>query len=94
MSNCCRTSDYNKQFPEAALDTSKEDYPVLKKNKLKTEPLIYSNDEIRSCTGAVALFQLFVENTLQDIFSETVTLLSIVITTPITRAESEKCLQL
>uniref|UniRef100_A0AAV2KNB2 Uncharacterized protein n=1 Tax=Knipowitschia caucasica TaxID=637954 RepID=A0AAV2KNB2_KNICA len=62
----------------------------LNKNKLKTElSLIYSNDEFKSCSGAVALYQLFMENNLQDTFSETVALLKILITTPMTTAESE-----
>lgn len=84
--------EYNSQFPEAALNTTMEAYPLLNKSKLKTElSLIYSNNEFRNCTGAVALYQLFVENNLQDTFSETVTLLKILITTPMTTAESERC---
>lgn len=62
---------------------------MLNKKKLKTElALIYSNDEFRSCSGAVALYQLFMGTNLQDTFSETVALLKILITTPMTIAES------
>ena len=69
-----------------------EAYPLPYKSKLKTElALIYSNDEFRSCSGAVALYQLFMGNNLQDTFSETVALLKILITTPMTTAESERC---
>ena len=83
---------YNKQFPEAALNTTMEAYPLLNKNKLKTElSLIYSTDEFKNCSGAVALYQLFMGNNLQDTFSETVALLKILITTPMTTAESERC---
>ncbi|KAJ8349613.1 hypothetical protein SKAU_G00247430 [Synaphobranchus kaupii] len=83
---------YNSQFPEAALNTTMEAYPLLNKSKLKTElSLIYSNDEFKSCSGAVALYQLFMGNNLQDTFSETVALLKIIITTPMTTAESERC---
>ncbi|KAJ8369470.1 hypothetical protein SKAU_G00094980 [Synaphobranchus kaupii] len=83
---------YNSQFPEAALNTTMEAYPLLNKSKLKTElALIYSNDEFKSCSGAVALYQLFMGNNLQDTFSETVALLKIIITTPMTTAESERC---
>ncbi|XP_041837796.1 uncharacterized protein LOC121637663 [Melanotaenia boesemani] len=87
-----RLQQYNSQFPEAALNTTMEAYPLLNKGKLKTElALIYSNDEFKSCTGAVALYHLFMRNNLQDIFSETVALLKIIITTPMTTAESERC---
>ncbi|XP_074537968.1 uncharacterized protein LOC141799561 [Halichoeres trimaculatus] len=85
-----RFQQYHSQFPEAALNTTMEAYPLLNKNKLKTElALIYSNDQFRSCSGAVALYQLFMRNNLQDTFSETVALLKILITTPMTTAESE-----
>ncbi|XP_063744370.1 zinc finger MYM-type protein 1-like [Eleginops maclovinus] len=87
-----RFQQYRSQFPEAALNTTMEAYPLLNKNKLKTElALIYSNDEFKSCSGAVALYQLFMGNNLQDTFSETVALLKILITTPMTTAESERC---
>ncbi|CAL9687151.1 unnamed protein product [Knipowitschia caucasica] len=87
-----RFQQYHSQFPEAALNTTVEAYPMLNKNKLKTElSLIYSNDEFKSCSSAVALYQLFMENNLQDTFSETVALLKILITTPMTTAESERC---
>ncbi|XP_063762101.1 uncharacterized protein LOC134879487 [Eleginops maclovinus] len=87
-----RFQQYRSQFPEAALNTTMEAYPLLNKNKLKTElALIYSNDEFKSCSGAVALYQLFMGNNLHDTFSETVALLKILITTPMTTAESERC---
>ena len=38
----------------------------------------------------VVLFQLFMENNLSEVFSETVTLLKIIITTPMTTAEAER----
>ena len=81
-----RFQQYNSQFPEAALNTTMEAYrPLLNKSKLKTElSLIYSNDQFKNCSGAVALYQLFIENNLQDTFSETVALQKILITTPMT----------
>ena len=69
-----------------------EAYPLLNQSKLKNElSLIYSNDEFKNCRGAVALYQLFKQNNLQDTFSETVALLKIQITTPMTTDESERC---
>ncbi|XP_061559344.1 uncharacterized protein LOC133416454 [Phycodurus eques] len=87
-----RFQEYHSQFPEAALNTTIEAYPLLNKSRLKTElALVYSNDEFRNCSGVVTLYQLFMENNLQDIFSDTVALLKSLITTPRTTAESERC---
>lgn len=64
---------------------------MLSSSRLKTElGLIYSNDEFRSCTGAVDFLQFFMDNNLLELFSETTTLLKI-ITTPMTTAEAERC---
>ncbi|KAL1279200.1 hypothetical protein QQF64_025873 [Cirrhinus molitorella] len=87
-----RFEQYTLEFPENALSMTLKAYPVLNSNKLKTElSLIYSKEEFRTCCGAVDLLQLFMENNLVDVFSETVTLLKILITTPMTTAEAERC---
>lgn len=66
------------QFPDAALETIVEAYPMLNKAKLRTELfLIYENDEFRACSGALTLFQFFMEKNLQGTFTESVTLLKI-----------------
>ncbi|CAM4638184.1 unnamed protein product [Leuciscus chuanchicus] len=80
------------KFPDTALETTVEAYPMLNKAKLKTElSLIYENDEFNACSGAVPLYQFFMENNLQSTFTETVSLLKILITTPMTTAEPERC---
>ena len=80
------------KFPDSALETTVEAYLTLDMAKLKTElSLVYENEEFKACSGALALFQVFMENNLQDTFSETVSLLKILITTPMTTAESERC---
>lgn len=67
-------------------------YPMLSKAKLKTELfLIYENNKFRACSGALTLFQFFMENNLQDTFTETDSLLKIFITTPMMTAESVRC---
>ncbi|KAL0197344.1 hypothetical protein M9458_005884, partial [Cirrhinus mrigala] len=54
------------KFPESALKTTVEACPMLKKAKLKTElSLIYENPEFRVGSGAVPLYQFFIENNLQ-----------------------------
>ncbi|XP_056293968.1 zinc finger MYM-type protein 1-like [Pseudoliparis swirei] len=83
---------YVNVFPEVALATTLKAYPMLKGSKLKTElSLIYGTEEFRPCCGAVDLLQLFMENNLSEAFSETQTLLKILITTPMTTAEAERC---
>ncbi|KAI7804756.1 hypothetical protein IRJ41_017198 [Triplophysa rosa] len=87
-----RFEQYTVAFPEDALSRTLKAYPVLNGSKLKTElSLIYCKEEFRTCCGAVDLLQLFKENNLEEVFSETVTLLKILITTPMTTAEAERC---
>ncbi|XP_074476999.1 zinc finger MYM-type protein 1-like [Sebastes fasciatus] len=83
---------HSETFPESVLETTVQAYPMLNKDKLKTElSHIYENSEFKACSGAVPMYQLFMENNLQSTFTETVSLLSILITTPMTTAESERC---
>ncbi|KAI9520609.1 hypothetical protein NQZ68_015148 [Dissostichus eleginoides] len=85
--------EYNMASPEDALRNNLKAYPMLNGSKLKTElSLIYSKEEFKACLGAMDLFQLFMENNLEEVFSETVTLLKILITTPMTTAEAERFL--
>ncbi|XP_057705172.1 uncharacterized protein LOC130923456 [Corythoichthys intestinalis] len=87
-----RYEHYCSNFPEMALNSTVEAYPLLNKNKLKMElGVIYGNDEFRNCKSVVALYQLFMRNGLQDTFSETVTLLKILITIPMMTTESDRC---
>ncbi|XP_077080994.1 uncharacterized protein LOC143733249 [Siphateles boraxobius] len=79
-------------FPAEALNATVKAYPTLNKAKLKTElSLIYENPEFKACCGALALYQVIMSYNLQDTFSETVSLLNILITTPMTTAEAERC---
>ncbi|XP_075965760.1 histone-lysine N-methyltransferase SETDB1-B isoform X3 [Anarhichas minor] len=79
------------KFPDSALETTVAAYPMLNQAKLKTElSLIYENSEFQACSGAVPMYQFFMENNLQGTFTETVSLLKILITTPMTTAESER----
>lgn len=48
--------------------------------------------KIAACHGPVYLILLFTGNNIEDVFSETVTLLTILFTTPMTTAGSERCL--
>ncbi|XP_030212392.1 zinc finger MYM-type protein 1 isoform X1 [Gadus morhua] len=83
---------HSRKFPDSALETTVDAYPMLDKARLKTElSLIYEHEDFKGCSGALALFQVLMGNNLQDTFSETVSLLKILITTPMSTAESERC---
>ncbi|KAI4821658.1 hypothetical protein KUCAC02_007252 [Chaenocephalus aceratus] len=72
-----RCEEFKMASPEDALRNTLKAYPMLNRSKLKTES---------------HLQQLFMENNLEQLFSETVTLLKILITTtPMTMAEAERC---
>lgn len=87
-----RFPEYADDFPTVALGKAVDAYPMLSKTLLKTElSLIYENPDFRASNSAMALFQLFINNNLADVFSETLKLLRILITTPMTTAESERC---
>ncbi|MEQ2160983.1 hypothetical protein GOODEAATRI_004976 [Goodea atripinnis] len=74
------------------MKTSMEANAMLNKTKLKAElALICTTEWFRRCSGAVALYQVFMGNNFQDTFSETVALLKIPILTPMTTAESVRC---
>lgn len=69
---------HNSRFPDSALQTTVEASPSLDKARLKTElSLIYENEELRSWSGVLALYQALMANNLQDTFTETVSLLNI-----------------
>jgi hypothetical protein len=83
---------YCDSFPADALNATVKAYPTLNKAKLKTElSLIYENPEFKACCGALALYQVMMSYNLQDTFSETVSLLNILINTPMPTAEAERC---
>ncbi|XP_062243198.1 zinc finger MYM-type protein 1-like [Platichthys flesus] len=79
-------------FPDEALNTTAKAYPMLNKAKLNTElSLIYESPDFKGCSGALALYQVLQRNNLHETLSETVALLNILITTPMTTAEAERC---
>ena len=67
-------------------------YPTLNKAKLKTElSLIYENRESRLAVVHWHCTRVIMSYNLQETFSETASLLNILITTPMTTAEAERC---
>ncbi|KAL2102185.1 hypothetical protein ACEWY4_001353 [Coilia grayii] len=74
---------HRRKFLDSALEATVEAYPSLDKARLKTElslTSIYDNEEFQSCSDALALYQVLMENNFQDTLIETVSLLNILIT--------------
>nr|XP_053646595.1 uncharacterized protein LOC128698395 [Cherax quadricarinatus] len=85
-------STYTENFPSDALEHAVAAYPMLKKDKLRTElSVLYSRVDFCKSEKLIALLEMINDNHLQSTFSETVKLLKILITTPMTTAEADRC---
>lgn len=83
---------YSKTFPKALLDSVVGFYAMVSKEKLKTElEVIYMRDDFKNIVGALNLLSFMTDNNLDDTYSEVIKLLKIIITTPMSTAESERC---
>lgn len=83
---------FSKKFPSEMLNSVITFYPMLQKEKVKTElEVIYMREDFRNIVGASNMLSLMTQNNLEDTFSEIVKLLKILITTPMSTAESERC---
>lgn len=87
-----RFSHYQKYFPDEILKRVCNIYTFLNAKQLRCElTTIYSTNEFASVNGAVTLLEFFTENNLENTFSETMKLLKIIITIPMTTSEAERC---
>lgn len=67
-------------------------YPMLNKDKLRTElSFIYESPDFSGCCSALALYQVLQSHKIQETFSETLGLLNILKTSPMTTAEAQRC---
>ena len=83
---------FTKNFPLAYLESTIESYPFLNKASLQTElKIIYDRPDFRSMSGALVFLKFIIENSLQDVFTQTYILLQILVTMPMTTAEAERC---
>ena len=91
--DCSLFPKFVRSFPEAQLACAIKLWPtaLMNEGKLQTElALLYGHTELHTGKSALSLFQAIHENNLQEALSETCTLLSIIITTPMTSAESDR----
>ena len=83
---------YISQFPVEQLQSTVNAYPMLNKDKLQSElSVLYERKDIHFSNKLTDLLQLIHKTNLQSVFSETVKLLNILITTPMATAEAERC---
>lgn len=84
---------YNKKSPLNEISETVLAYPVLIKDKIITElQVFYSREELHRFKGLTELLKLLHENNLSNnVFSEITKLIKILITTPMTTAEPERC---
>ena len=70
-------------------------YPFLDIRKLRSElELLYCRPEFRECAGALSLLQLLLEPDMvmmRNQFVESVKLMKVLVTTPMTSSEAERC---
>jgi hypothetical protein len=83
---------YNREFPSMELDETVSAYPMLHTERLQTElSVLYERKEFRQVSGALNLHKIIISSGLQNSLAEVYYLLKIMVTTPMTTAELERC---
>ncbi|XP_071754178.2 zinc finger MYM-type protein 1-like [Centroberyx gerrardi] len=78
-------------FLTSELDCAVKLWPVGNEEKLKSElTTLYRHTELHTGKTALSLLTSIHENNLEEAFAETITLLKIIVTTPMTTSESER----
>lgn len=89
---CEKFSYFCKDFPSKYLDETVEGYPMLKKEKLRTElSVLYERAEFSNFSGAFNLHKFIVDHGLQNSLGEVNCLLKIILTTLMSTSEPERC---
>lgn len=82
---------YSINFPKLTLNSVVGFYPMSDKEKLSTElEVIYLREDFRNIVGAFNMLSLMTQNNFKETYSEIIKLLKIIITTPMSTAESER----
>ena len=85
-------SNFDTKFPEETLKATCEIFKFHDTRKLRTElSTIYSTQEFRSMAGAESSLEFIIKNSLGETLSESVKLLKVLITIPMTTTEAERC---
>lgn len=85
-------NEYQKNFPEKLLSDTVTVYPFLEKNRLRTElQVLYEREELQIICEAVPLLSLVSQEDMRYTFQETIKLLEVLVTTPMSTSEAERC---
>jgi len=85
-------ASYNSENSGSLLNSLLLKFTVINVIKLRSElGVLHSREEFRKCAGAVAILQLFLDMKLIDTFSESVRLLEVICTIPMTTREDQRC---
>ena len=83
---------FEKDFSNKILEEVVTAYPELNKGKLKTElSVLYERIDMWTYSTAVAFSKTIARDNLHEVFSEILKLLKILVVTPMTTAEPERC---
>jgi hypothetical protein len=83
---------YNREFPSKELDETVLSYPMLHKERLRTElSVLYERKEFHKVSLALNLHKIIISSGLPNSLAEVYCLLKIILTTPMTRAEPDRC---
>ncbi|MBN3283084.1 ZMYM1 protein, partial [Polyodon spathula] len=84
--------EYQVAFPDSVLEETVQAYPKLGKISLCIDlQTVYETKDFKSAENALSMLELMIYNNLDKTFPEITKLLKIVITTPMTIAEAERC---
>src|SRR6201990_1711383 len=84
--------EYMKHFPSDALGQAVASYPMLEKENLRTElSMFYSRTDMYHSRTLIAMLDMVSDENLGSTFSNITRLLQILITTPMTTSEAERC---
>lgn len=82
---------YKQEFPQNDFQIAVQCYNLNAVSLKQELVVIYNREDFSNSSGALAFLQFFAENNLTDTFSESVKLLKIICTIPMTTSESERC---
>lgn len=82
---------FKKDFPTDKLNVICDNYPMLKREKLKNElKAIYINETFHAAKDIAMLYELIIKNNFAETLSETTKFAEINLVTPVSSAESER----
>lgn len=83
---------FNGNLPKTEISQACVVYPFIAKERLETElSTFYARTELHNFNGLISLLQMLLDENIASVFQETLKLLKILVTIPMTTAEPERC---